>query len=73
MKKILLLALPLTLIGCSNTQFGGQSRVSILDDSSREHLQAELTMNDYSAFAEKVTNKMLRSRLVQSWAVNDLS
>jgi len=67
MKKILLLALPLTLIGCSNTQFGGQSRVSILDDNSREHLQAELTMNDYTAFAEKVTNKMLRSRLVQSW------
>ena len=67
MKKILLLALPLTLLGCSSTQFGGQSRVSILDDSSREHLQAELTMNDYTAFAEKVTNKMLGSRLVQSW------
>jgi len=67
MKKILLLALPLTLIGCSNTQLGGQSRVSILDGNSREHLEAELTMNDYTAFAEKVTNKMLRSRLVQSW------
>lgn len=24
-------------------------------------------MGDYTAFAEKVTNKMLRSRLVQSW------
>jgi len=67
MKKIILLALPLTLIGCSNSQFGGQSRVSILDESGREHLQAELTMNDYTAFAEKVTNKMLTSRLVQSW------
>ncbi len=67
MKKIFLLALPLTLIGCSGTQLGGQSRVSILDESSREHLQAELTMNDYTAFAEKVTNKMMRSRLVQSW------
>jgi PBP1b-binding outer membrane lipoprotein LpoB len=67
MKKILLLILPLLLIGCSNTQFGGQSRVSILDESGREHLQAELTMNDYTAFAEKVTNKMMASRLVQSW------
>ncbi len=67
MKKILLLLIPLTLIGCSGGQFGGQSRVSILDGSSREHLQAELTMNDYTAFAEKVTNKMLMSRLVRSW------
>ncbi len=67
MKKILLLTLPFILIGCSNSHLGGQSRVSILDDSSRAHLQAELTMSDYTAFAEKVTNKMLRSRLVQSW------
>jgi len=67
MKKILLLTLPLTLIACSSAQLGGQSRVSILDESSREHLQANLTMNDYTAFAEKVTNKMMSSRLVQSW------
>lgn len=67
MKKIILLAFPFTLIlGCSN-QLGGQSRVSILDGSSREHLQAELTMNDYTAFAEKVTDKMMMSRLVRSW------
>lgn len=66
MKNILILALLLTLLGCSN-QLGRQSRVSILDESSREHLQAELTMNDYTAFAEKVTNKMMASRLVNSW------
>lgn len=53
--------------GCASNQFGSQSRVSIVDESSRAHLQAELTMGDYTAFAEKVTNKMLRSRLVQSW------
>ncbi len=67
MKKLILLVLPFTLLGCSSTQLGTQSRVSILDESSREHLTTELTMADYSAFAEKVTNKMLRSRLVQSW------
>ncbi len=67
MKKILLFVLPFTLTACSNSHFGGQSRVAVLDDSSRAHLQAELTMADYTAFAEKVTNKMLRSRLVQSW------
>ncbi len=67
MKKILLFVLPITLTACSNSHFGAQSRVSMLDESSRAHLQAELTMADYTAFAEKVTNKMLRSRLVQSW------
>ncbi|BCG64031.1 MAG: hypothetical protein methR_P1796 [Methyloprofundus sp.] len=67
MKKLLLLTLPLLLIGCSGKQLGSQSRVAILDSSSREHLTTELTMGDYTAFAEKVTNKMLRSRLVQSW------
>ncbi len=68
MKKIILLILlPLTLIGCSSSQYGSQSRVSILDESSRAHLSTELTMADYTAFAEKVTNKMLRSKLVQSW------
>ncbi|NOQ15883.1 MAG: hypothetical protein GQ581_02380 [Methyloprofundus sp.] len=66
-KLLLLLILPLLLIGCSGKQLGSQSRVSILDASSREHLTTELTMADYTAFAEKVTDKMLRSRLVQSW------
>jgi len=67
MKKLILLILPVILLGCSSTHFGSQSRVAILDESSREHLTTELTMADYTAFAEKVTNKMLRSRLVQSW------
>jgi hypothetical protein len=67
MKKLMILALPLLVSACSGTHTGGQSRVSILDGSSREHLDVGLTMNDYSAFAERVTNKMLRSRLVQSW------
>lgn len=68
MKKYLLLTAGIVLLAaCSKDQLGGQSRVSILDESSRAHLQAELTMADYTAFAEKVTNKMLASKLVQSW------
>ena len=67
MKKIITLVICALLItGCAK-QRGNQSRVAILDDSSRAHLQAELTMADYTAFAEKVTNKMMASTLVQSW------
>ena len=55
--------------GCQSNmpQFGGQSNVSVVDSGSREHLQAELTMADYTELAEKVTNKMLDSSLVQGW------
>lgn len=48
-------------------QFGGQSNVSVVDPGSRGHLQAELTMADYTELAEKVTNKMLSSSLVEGW------
>jgi hypothetical protein len=68
MKKLISLGTCVLLItGCAQNQLGDQSRVSILDESSRAHLEAELTMADYTAFAEKVTNKMLASKLVQSW------
>ncbi|MCB1801193.1 MAG: hypothetical protein KDI82_05860 [Gammaproteobacteria bacterium] len=57
------------MAGCQSNmpQFGGQSGVSIVDPGSRGHLQAELTMADYTELAEKVTTKMLDSRLVQDW------
>ncbi len=68
MKKLFIFVTSVFILtGCGQSQLGSQSRVSILDDSSRAHLQAELTMADYTAFAEKVTNKMMASRLVQSW------
>lgn len=54
------------LSGCVTTT-GSQGGVSILDEGTRVHLDAELTMADYTAFAEKVTNKMLTSRLVIGW------
>jgi PBP1b-binding outer membrane lipoprotein LpoB len=68
MKRLILFTvISLLSTGCANTKLGGQSGVSVLDDSSRAHLQAELTIADYTAFAEKVTNKMMASKLFQSW------
>lgn len=58
----------LVMAGCqTNLPIGGQSNVSVVDPGSRGHLQAELTMADYTDLAEKVTNKMLSSRLVEKW------
>jgi hypothetical protein len=44
-----------------------RERVEILEKERRGHLQTELTMTDFLAFSEKVTNKMLASDLVRSW------
>jgi len=74
-KKTLLLATissALVLSGCETIPLslgpqGQQSNVSMVDAKSRGHLQAQLTMADYAALAETVTNKMLVSKLVQKW------
>lgn len=57
------------LTGCASVggTKGNQGEVAILDENTRAHLDTELTMADYTAFAEKVTNKMLISRLVIGW------
>ena len=62
-----LLAISMTLMGCQSIPQGQQSDVAMVDPKSRGHLQAQLTMADYVALAETVTNKMLVSRLVQKW------
>lgn len=62
-------ALPM-MTGCVTTEggvLGGQGGVSIVDRGTRTHLDTELTMADYTAFSETVTNKMLSSKLVQGW------
>jgi penicillin-binding protein activator len=46
---------------------GDSGSVATIDKDSRDHLQAGVTMGDYKAFAEEVTNKMLASSLVQEW------
>jgi len=53
----------------SASQDGGQggSSVQVMDPETRRHLQTQLTMSDYLALAEKVTNEMLASRTVQKW------
>lgn len=56
------------LSGCvSSSPVGSQGSVKVLDPNTRAHVNTELTMADYTAFAEVVTNKMLSSRLVQGW------
>lgn len=67
MQKLILLILSFTLVACSSKQFGTQSGVAVVDATDQVHLVTELTMADYTAFAENVTNKMLRSPFVQSW------
>lgn len=62
-----ILMLGLSACQTSGGTFGQQSRVAIVDPANRAHLQTELTMGDYMAFAEKVTNKMMSSKLVQKW------
>lgn len=60
--------LSLVLTGCQGVPLkGDQGDVSMVDPKSRAHLQAELTMADYLALAENVTNKMLASKFVQGW------
>lgn len=68
-KSVIAAGAVVLLAGCQTNlpQFGGQSNVSVVDPGSRGHLQAELTMADYTELAEKVTNKMLASSLVQGW------
>jgi len=60
----------ISLNACGPTTMGQQGDVAIVDPGSRAHLQTELTMGDYLAFAEKVTNKMLTFPIVQSWGNN---
>jgi hypothetical protein len=69
-KKAILLSLlssTIAVTGCQSTPVGQQSDVAMVDAKGRGHLQAQLTMADYVALAEQVTNKMLVSKLVQGW------
>lgn len=66
---MMLLVLPLALTGCQSTptRGGDQGDVAMVDPRSRAHIQTELTMADYVALAETVTNKMLSSNFVRDW------
>ncbi len=57
----------LSLILMSFVSMGALADVRILDKNARDHLTTELTMADYTAFAEVVTNKMLSDPLIAEW------
>ncbi len=67
LKKVCAIGLLCMVYGCASGTFGQQGDVAILDSGNRAHLQADLTGGDYLAFAEKVTDKMLKSPVVGSW------
>lgn len=54
------------LLGCESNPIK-DANIALVDAKSRGHLQTKLTMADYVALAETVTNKMLSSRLVAKW------
>lgn len=58
--------------GCGQipTSIGQQSNVNLVTDGERAHIKDMLTPEDYIALASKVTEKMLASAEVQSWAKN---
>jgi hypothetical protein len=69
-RLILLCAALIALAGCTSSlgnSFGGQGNVGIVDSSERAHHDTKLTGTDFVQFAEKVTDKMLRSPLISSW------
>lgn len=64
-----LLAAAFLLSGCvGGKSIGTQSNVGMVADGERAHLKDELTAEDYIALASTVTEKMLSSSEVQSWA-----
>lgn len=68
---IIAISLALLLSSCvtsmSKLSQGLSGGVNISDAEEAAHLRTGLTMADYKTFAEDVTNKMLKSKLVQSW------
>jgi len=59
----------LSLSACQTTGIvgGTNSGVSVVDSQQRMHLDTRLTMADFLAFSENLTNKMLESKQVQAW------
>lgn len=68
MKKMLLPILLLALMGVAGCQtpmtMGQQGTVGEVGEADRARLNTKLTITDFAAFAEKVTDKMLKSPLV---------
>ena len=67
---VVLLCVATLFTGCAQTpsSIGMQSNVGLITDGERVHIKDKLTPEDYIALASKVTEKMLASTKVQSWA-----
>ncbi len=55
------------IIIVTTSNFASAADIKLVDPKTRTHLQTELHMGDYLALSETVTNKMLGSRLAESW------
>ncbi|RMF95272.1 MAG: hypothetical protein D6734_05885 [Candidatus Schekmanbacteria bacterium] len=65
---IVILFLSITFLGsCGPITAGRQGAVSTVDTADDIHINTEPNSADYKRLAEKVTNKMLSSKQVQSW------
>ncbi|WP_417841061.1 hypothetical protein [Terasakiella sp.] len=69
LKAFGVVAVTMSLAACQTTGIvgGSQTGVSVVDSKQRTHLDSRLTMADFLAFSENLTNKMLSSRQVQDW------
>lgn len=60
------------LVSCTAPDTGESGDIKTSDDiSERKHLKTELTMADYKALAEEVTNQFLASDVTKDWSKRD--
>lgn len=64
---ILFILMLFAVIGCQSNPSKPESNIALIDAKSRGHLQTKLTMADYVALSETVTNKMISSPYVVKW------
>lgn len=65
--KLAMVLVVVTLLpACASNSRGN---VSMSEQGSREHLEAKLNMTDVFSVADKLTNKMLSTPLIDSWRI----
>lgn len=67
--SLLITGLCLTLTACPSGGVGQSDAIKTTDDlRKRKHMKTEITMADYKALAEDVTNEILSSDLAEEWS-----
>ncbi len=66
---ILFVGVAMVLSACQTIGMkgGSQTGISVVDSTQRTHLETRLTLADFLALSENLTNKMLMSLQVQAW------